>query len=221
MMHEFSLPLLFPSFYNEKSWNAGKQIFSILLVILLIGTGNMFYTGIFIESFKPSAGRLLYFQLVTMAVAVFPVTFMILWNQIRLIKRNQKESEKIKDAISSIPSQPVNAQLQLRSDNEKEVFAIEPEHLLFIESADNYSVIHYLKNSVLSRHILRSSLSRMELQISNPFILRCHRSYIVNLKKINSVSGNAQGYRLKPEATDVEIPVSRSHAKKILEKISR
>ena len=48
------------------------------------------------------------------------------------------------------------------------------------------------------------------------FIIRCHKSYIVNTKYVNKVTGNARGYLLKCNILDFYIPVSRKFSKKSL-----
>ena len=41
-------------------------------------------------------------------------------------------------------------------------------------------------------------------------IVRCHKSYIVNLDKVENVHGNARSLMLEIKGLDFEIPVSRS-----------
>lgn len=54
-------------------------------------------------------------------------------------------------------------------------------------------------------------MKSVEEQISSKKILRCHRSYIVNLEKIESLKGNAQGYKLKIFDSNYIVPVSRKY----------
>jgi len=48
-------------------------------------------------------------------------------------------------------------------------------------------------------------------------IFRCHKSYIVNKVKIDSITGNAAGYKLKLKDYSEYIPISRKWNKKIKE----
>ncbi|MCH8125717.1 LytTR family transcriptional regulator [candidate division KSB1 bacterium] len=52
------------------------------------------------------------------------------------------------------------------------------------------------ENTGVKETLLRSSLKRLEQQIPFSFIVCCHRSFIINLRKVNSITGNANGYRL-------------------------
>ena len=51
------------------------------------------------------------------------------------------------------------------------------------------------------------------------FIIKCHRSYIVNINYIERFEGNSQGYKLYFENISFPIPVSKSFASKLQELI--
>ena len=69
-----------------------------------------------------------------------------------------------------------------------------------------------MKDEQLFKEIIRSSLTRLEGQIQIKSIVRCHRSFIVNLDKVIKVSGNAQGFKLHLEGTDFMVPVARKYS---------
>ena len=83
--------------------------------------------------------------------------------------------------------------------------------LLFIESADNYSEVVFLQNGQPKKTLLRGSLSRFEEQAHHPDVVRCHRSFVVNLQRVESISGNAQGYKLQLQNYPSPIPVARRY----------
>ena len=58
----------------------------------------------------------------------------------------------------------------------------------------------------------RIQLSEFETQLKEASsLVRCHRSYMVNLKKVKNVSGNAQGLKLELINQSEIIPVSRKY----------
>lgn len=123
-----------------------------------------------------------------------------------------KEEEK--QLNSTFPEET----LILISENEKDKVQLNPDDLMYIESADNYSNIVFFKNGSVSKQLLRASLKRLESQIEAPFIIRCHRSYIINLKYVNTIKGNAQGYKIDFKSVpDYTIPVSRNYGKILLD----
>ncbi|MFA7155965.1 MAG: LytTR family transcriptional regulator DNA-binding domain-containing protein, partial [Proteiniphilum sp.] len=75
--------------------------------------------------------------------------------------------------------------------------SIVTENLLYIESADNYTTLHYLNKSKLSHYLLRNSLKRMEEQLSDTPLVRCHRSYMVNMDKVKIVKKEKGGIMLE------------------------
>lgn len=48
-----------------------------------------------------------------------------------------------------------------------------------------------------------------------PFIIRCHRAFLVNIRMVVKVDGNSQGYKLNLEGCEEEVPVSRAYAKEV------
>ncbi len=93
--------------------------------------------------------------------------------------------------------------------------------LVYIESSHNYSTVFWKTDTGLAKKILRIYLKNLEAQLNNAFIIRCHRSYIVNINAITHVTGNTNGYKLSLADTDFTIPVSRSKGTEVIEKISQ
>ncbi|WP_319802323.1 LytTR family DNA-binding domain-containing protein [Flavobacterium sp. N1736] len=66
-------------------------------------------------------------------------------------------------------------------------------------------------NEEATVELKRISLTQFEKQIAHyPHFFRCHRTYLVNMFKIEKVSGNSQGYLLSFHNTDAKVPVSRN-----------
>ena len=58
----------------------------------------------------------------------------------------------------------------------------------------------------------RVTLSSFEIQLKEvSSLVRCHRSYMVNLNKVKNISGNAQGLKLELINHSEIIPVSRKY----------
>ena len=63
------------------------------------------------------------------------------------------------------------------------------------------------------------ALKAEELLKEHKFIVKCHRSFMVNIDYIDRFEGNLQGYKLYFEHIDFPIPVSKSFASKLQELI--
>ena len=60
--------------------------------------------------------------------------------------------------------------------------------------------------------LIRITLKELEEQLKPiSSIFKTHRSYLVNLNAIQSISGNAQGYQLLLKNCSIIVPVSRSN----------
>lgn len=95
--------------------------------------------------------------------------------------------------------------------------SIELSSIVYIVADDNYCDIYYKKATLLQRFVVRSSLKSLlhQLQSLKASIVRCHRSYAVNLLYANSITGNSNGYKLTLKNSDLLIPVSRLYIFKI------
>jgi LytTr DNA-binding domain len=196
--------------YNEQAgWTVWKEILALLILLLLISICNYVLTiKLFHLNFNFS-GLASMFLMVTI-IGIFPIVFGVMLNYIYQLKKYEKP---IVVSHSKSDQTPITDNiLKLIADNEKDTIELNAENLFYIESADNYSTVLYEKEGKLQKELLRSSLTRLETQISNNSIVRCHRSFIVNLDNVQKVTGNAQGYKLNLKSVEFQVPVARKYS---------
>ena len=217
----------------EETWMVWKEMLGLILVICFIAFGNLCY-GNFIKISHFNLQELSLALIATFLLAIFPITANVALKYNRFVALNQKDAELMEAEVldfqhrteidapieNNTPEVQADGLLIFIAENDKDKLELKPEELLFIESADNYSNIVFHKNGKIKKQLLRGSLKRLESQITFPFIVRCHRSYIVNLKLIHHIKGNAQGYRIefKINLSDT-IPVSRNYSKALFERL--
>ena len=97
------------------------------------------------------------------------------------------------------------------------------ENLLYVDSADNYATIHYLNKSKLSHYLIRNSLKWMEENLTKDSpLVRCHRSYIVNLDKVKVLRKTKEGIFLELDTDNTpDIPVSKTYYERVMSKFSK
>lgn len=210
LLVSFIGPSIFRNWFAEKNWTVGREILHNLYIILFIALGNLLYTQQITLGHISLLGILAWVG-ITLAVGILPATIITLINYNRLLRRHVVGDFQIEES-SQLPS---STPLTLLAENEKDILTITAGDLLFIESADNYAEVVYYENEKREKRLLRSSLSRIEEQIQEPDIVRCHRSYIVNLRQVERISGNAQGYKLHLRKEDTIIPVARRYGDQI------
>ncbi|SFD51523.1 LytR/AlgR family response regulator transcription factor [Spirosoma endophyticum] len=223
---------LFPQAFAEERWTVGREILAIMVNILLISIANRLYLNWLLSSGESSGLSWFGMILVTFLVGLFPVVGLVLFSYITQLKRYSQAAAELpvhspvptivpaKSDVISLSDSPTDTNpdttLTLIADNEKDTLTIKSKDLLFIESSDNYCTVVHLKNGQPVKPLLRSSLSRLEKQILLPSVVRipfvrCHRSYVVNLDRVERVTGNAQGYKLHLLGGQFQIPVARQY----------
>jgi len=97
------------------------------------------------------------------------------------------------------------------------------ENLLYVDSADNYATIHYLNKSKLSHFLIRNSLKWIEENLTKETpLVRCHRSYIVNLDMVKVLRKTKDGIFLEMDALNTpDIPVSKTYYDRVMDKFSK
>ena len=208
---------LFKNWFDNKPWTVFKQISWLIWIIFSIGLGNFIYTSIFSLHWNWQA--FVWFQFFTLAVGLIPIIILTIVNQNRLLAENLKSANELNNSLNP-KVKDGNELVTFLADNEKDHIVIELLNLIYIESTGNYIKIFYVKENQLKNELMRSTLRSAELQLEQfPFILKCHRAFLVNANKIIQVKGNSQGLRLVLKDIETEIPVSRNFSKSLKEKL--
>lgn len=198
-----------------------KTIIWILLSFVILGLSTSTINDILFNNSAFSISSIIYFQGVILTLNIIPVSFFILLHYSWTLKKRLNRASQINSRIESQQSKIIeNKKVVINSENKKERFEISLSKLLFVTSLDNYIEIYIWDNDSLQKKILRNSLIKLEQDNSGiDEIFRCHKSYIINKAKIESIIGNAAGYKLKLYDYDMLIPVSRKWNKDIQEVI--
>lgn len=227
LLNVFITPL-FPKYFNEEKWTVGREVFWVMINIFIIGFVNAAYSSIAgIWSF--SLKQFLFFELFTLLIAVFPVTALILMRASGLNKKFHKSAESLNGKINSGTRNDANLydesdktkNLLIASNTKNESLSVSLENLIYINSSDNYIEVVYHNNGQFTKTLLRNSLKSVQEDLKEfKSIFRCHNSYIVNLKKVIHISGNAQGYKLHLKGCGEQIPVSRNRIGNLKQKFT-
>lgn len=104
----------------------------------------------------------------------------------------------------------VTPALFIRTHVKQDDFSLEIDELLFVKADGNYIELTKFSNNQISTALKRISLSQFEAQIlAYPHFFKCHRAYLVNMFKVEKITGNSQGYVLSFNETPAQVPVSR------------
>lgn len=191
-------------FSNQGQWSIRKELLAILLILTGLGI-FVFGFGFVVEG---PLNRLNFATLIDSCKIVF-LTCAILYGILTLINLRYLDSGQIPATVSDDSGEEtVRIQSRLKGEN----FTLPLSDLLYIESDGNYVVFHLLQNGVSRKETIRNSISEVEHMLARfPFVVRTHRAFMVNIKKISKRTGNSSGYRVQLEGTADQVPVSRSN----------
>lgn len=214
LFNGYALPRLFLDFFREERWTVGREIVLIGLHIVLIGIANYVYGGLVFGGFARGSfdvTQLVFMILVTGLIGLFPASGITAFKYLRHLRRYAQPPQPV-PLTPTQQAADARQTVELIAENGKDRLALPLADLLYLESADNYSEIVFEKAGSLKKELLRGSLSRFEAQVPPGVVVRCHRSYLVNLHRVRRVSGNAQGYKLHLAGLEMPVPVARAYS---------
>ena len=95
--------------------------------------------------------------------------------------------------------------------------SVTKENLLYIESADNYIYIWYMKGNLPKKLILRNTLKRTAELLVDTNVMRCHRGYMVNMEQVKVLRREKDSFYLELGIEGVkDIPVSKTYGDAVL-----
>lgn len=98
----------------------------------------------------------------------------------------------------------------------KLVFSTRRSNVLYVEAADNYSNIHYINEGKEETFILHNSMKQLDISENYPNLLRCHKSYMVNIDNVKLLRKEKEGLLLELAQGARSIPVSRTYNEKVV-----
>ncbi|MCC5916925.1 MAG: LytTR family transcriptional regulator [Cryomorphaceae bacterium] len=192
-----------------EKWTWMNEICKNCILLLLCSIVSYWYNMYFINNADFSLRTLFYMVLFTYAVGL-PICTIAFFGKPFFLKLNENQSEVLQ-ANSKIKTE---RRISITPSFGDEISLLE-KHFLYAQSEGNYSNIFFLKNGEVASKLLRISLKKLEEQICNDEIIRCHRSYILNIQNAIKKKGNAQGFIVTLHHTTHKIPISRKYIDRI------
>jgi len=95
--------------------------------------------------------------------------------------------------------------------------SIKFNNLYYIESFDNYVNIYYENKGKIARFLLRRSLKGIEESYADYPLVRCHRSYVVNINKVKVLRKDKEGLFLDLDYLDLpDLPISKTYSEQVV-----
>lgn len=215
----FLIPAIFKQSFKAENWKVWKQILWLMYIVLSISVGNYLYSVLVSIVYWAGFKGLLLFVLFTFPIALIPIIAITFITQNIYLKKNLKLSGEINDQISDRQEVEKDKQsIELSSGNQSIQFIL--SDIVFLESDGNYVNVNYLENGELKSQLIRNTLKNLSEIIDSSHFFKCHRAFLVNLNKIEKVSGNSHGISIKMTETNQQIPVSRNNTKAFTQRLN-
>ena len=109
--------------------------------------------------------------------------------------------------------------INLMDNNGNLKLSVKLDNLYYIKAEDNYINVFYQRNGAIASYMLRCKMKTIEDNcVDSSSLMRCHRSYIVNAKKISVLHNESDGFIIEFDRDGLDsIPVSKTYSKRVLE----
>ena len=198
-----------------------KYLLWVLGEFILIAVIYLLHTRFWFETDIPFTFRLvLHTSLCVGMILVIPYTIFTL---LAANKAKTEELDALKLQLSTQSPEPKPDHIVHFYDFGGVLrISIPADAIYFIASQDNYVEIQYVLSGKLLNYLMRCRTTRLEKQLEGTSLIRCHRSYIVNVDNVSQFKREKSRAFLvlsHPEAK--RIPVSKSYYKTIAERLGR
>lgn len=212
----FFFPFIIPTFFDTEKWNMGRSLVFGILIVLSIGLANSFFA--FKYDNPNLRTELLPFTLAviqrTFLISIIPTFIFNILLERRFYKKYYFQAMKVNNNIRLLNANlKNNRKLELGNN----ILCFEHE-LIYIKAEGNYCKVHYAEESKLKKVMIRNTLKNIETELTEfDNIVRCHKSYIINLNRVVKITGNAKGYSFIVDEFKYPVPVSRTISKHLLD----
>ncbi|MEN7546725.1 LytTR family DNA-binding domain-containing protein [Rapidithrix thailandica] len=122
--------------------------------------------------------------------------------------RFMKALDKVKQNLQKTSEKAPEDQIYVKADNK--IVRLTLEDIFFIEALSDYVII----NTLQKKYVVHSTMKGMEKRLAATNFIRVHRSYIVNINKIDTIEDMTI---VMPQK---EIPIGASYKSSFMEKLN-
>lgn len=193
-----------------------------VLAMAVIFSTFVFYVGTPKETFGELFVKVLLYTGFTLLLPYLIFHFYFAWdNKSRLLVELEREN-KVNNSIQPIVVTPDRTSILLRFNDEKgnPKLTVAIDNLYFIESADNYAKICYSHQGKIQYYMHRATMKSIE-ELYPDYLIRCHRSYIVNINKVKLIRREDDGLYIGLDTEKVpNIPISKTYSNRLFSALS-
>ncbi|PIF31109.1 LytTR family transcriptional regulator [Flavobacterium sp. 9] len=196
---------------DQIKWTLLKEYIQIGIILVLMGTTSFLMRDLLYNNPNNWSWNYFFEEIRNCLIAG---TFFYFFLRLSSFYFESKNGSPFVLQFTPLAIEPAKATLEttifINTHVKQDDFSLDINQLLFAKADGNYIELTKSNENKITTEVKRISLTQFEAQIIDyPHFFRCHRTYLVNMFKIEKMSGNSQGYLLSFHETDIKIPVSR------------
>lgn len=197
-----------------------RYIVWILAEVVIIALFYTYYTSVFVPTVTVPIWQVMAKALgCVLLIVAIPYAILMLY---AAYKDKSEELEMLQYKLSLMEEHSVTypSLVNLYDYNGQLKLTIQANSLYYMESQDNYIKVHYKHRDAMHCYMLRCSTKALEESLADTTLVRCHRSFLVNVMQINHIKRGRQGRYVVLEDKSLDpIPVSRGYLNNLVEKV--
>ena len=113
--------------------------------------------------------------------------------------------------------------INLMDNNGNLKLSVKLDNLYYIKAEDNYINVFYQRSGAIASYMLRCKMQTIaDNCVDSSSLMRCHRSYIININKVSVLHNEADGFVIDFEREGLEsVPVSKTYSARVLEAFNK
>lgn len=224
----FLLIKLFPTFMYDDEWTVAKEIFLYIIIVICIVFTNV--ATVYVLELSSGSYFDILFRMIgtTLTIGVFPISFLVLFEQYRHQKKQLQHAQRIskqahlgENKQSTILTKSSASSIVLLAENDKPELQIATNQLSYLKSDGNYVEVFYSDDyQIIQKKLIRNRLKTLYEMLPEQDFFHGHKSFVFNLHHVTEIRGNARNLEVKIRSTKEWIPISRSKSEEFSDRIT-
>jgi len=206
-------PILFRRIYRRDQLSAQMEIMNVILFVVLMCRGNYLYVAEVMPPLHIPSDFLYCIIYFTVVYNFFPL--LAIYSLRDFYLRHFKKEIVITQPPEITAPEPVLSKSVDLTAMKGRVYL--SEEISYFKVNGNYVNLYFDSKTPQPYEILTGSMAQLEeLLLSHPEFQRCHRSYMLNTRKIRKCTGNNGLLKVYLQHCDVEFNVYRNYIHKFI-----
>jgi hypothetical protein len=219
IIYIISTHYLYEKYWDNRQWTVGSEIIHSLCFLLFIAISILAY-GYFLRLTDLSFKNFLLYLFYTILLGLIPVTIRTVLVRNWRLKKELVEAQKINELITGRKLVTDEKIIELRDASSKNILKLSTHDLLYVEAAENYITVVWEQGPAIKKEMLRMTMKAAGKQLNDPLIVFCHRSFIVNLRKVKQVISQTGVVSILLNGVETAVPLSGTYKKEIKQKLA-